>query len=121
MAWYDDESKLTQIVTYKNAKEASKEANSALKKGWTLQGSNAASGHANVGRSAAAGAAGVALIGAHRPDWPGPWRADRGKDHAYLRAHAGMDGCLRPGRRGETTGGSRRGTSQTGGARQTGG
>lgn len=51
MAWYDDDKKLTHIVTYKNDKEASKEAEKAAKKGWVPQGTTATDGHVNVGRT----------------------------------------------------------------------
>jgi hypothetical protein len=52
MAWYDDHKKLTQVVTYKNDKEASREAEKAAQKGWTPQGTSATDGHVNVGRTA---------------------------------------------------------------------
>ena len=51
MAWYDDKKKLTHIATYKNEKEASKDANRAAKKGWMPQGTDATDSHVNVGRT----------------------------------------------------------------------
>jgi predicted enzyme related to lactoylglutathione lyase len=38
MAWYDDKKKKFHIVTYKNEKDATKEANKAAEKGWKIQG-----------------------------------------------------------------------------------
>ena len=52
MAWYDDNKKLTRVVTYKNDKEASKEAEKAAHKGWMPQGTSATDGHVSVGRTA---------------------------------------------------------------------
>ncbi len=49
---YDDNRKLTQVVTYKNDKEASKESEKAAHKGWMPQGTSATDGHVNVGRTA---------------------------------------------------------------------
>jgi hypothetical protein len=52
MAWYDDNKTLTQVVTYKNQKVASREAVRTAQKGWTPQGTSATDGHVNVGRTA---------------------------------------------------------------------
>jgi hypothetical protein len=51
MAWYDDKDKLTHVATYKNEKDAAKEANEAAKKGWMPQGTTATDGHINLGRT----------------------------------------------------------------------
>jgi hypothetical protein len=53
MAWYDDNTKLTQVVTYKNDKDASRESEKAAQKGWTPQGTSAVGDHVNVGRTTA--------------------------------------------------------------------
>src|SRR5712692_3985530 len=52
MAWYDDESELAYVATYKNEKDASRDAQSAARKGWMPQGTAATEGHVNVGRTA---------------------------------------------------------------------
>lgn len=51
MAWYDDKNKLTYVATYKNEKDAAKEADKAAKKGWMPQGTTATDGHINLGRT----------------------------------------------------------------------
>ncbi len=51
MAWYDDKNKLTYVGTYKNEKDATKEAEEAAKNGWMPQGASATDGHINVGRT----------------------------------------------------------------------
>jgi hypothetical protein len=51
MAWYDNNSKLSHVETYKNEKDASKDAEKAAKKGWMPQGTTATDGHINVGRT----------------------------------------------------------------------
>jgi len=50
-AWYDDKNKLTHVATYKNEKDAAKEADKAAKKGWMPQGTTATDGHINLGRT----------------------------------------------------------------------
>jgi hypothetical protein len=50
-AWYDDKNKLTYVATYKNEKDAAKEANKAAKKGWMPQSTTATDGHINLGRT----------------------------------------------------------------------
>lgn len=59
MAWYDDVSKLSHVATYKNEKDATKEAEKASKKGWVPSGTGATDGHINLGRTVA----GAALTG----------------------------------------------------------
>jgi hypothetical protein len=51
MAWYDDNQKLSHVATYKNDKDAAKEADKAAKKGWMPQGATATDGHINLGRT----------------------------------------------------------------------
>jgi hypothetical protein len=52
MAWYDNARALTHVATYKDDKEASKDAERAARKGWIPQGTAATDGHVNVGRTA---------------------------------------------------------------------
>jgi hypothetical protein len=52
MAWYDDENDLAHVATYKNDKDASRDAQNAARKGWMPQGTAATEGHVNVGRTA---------------------------------------------------------------------
>ena len=51
MAWYDDKNKLSYVASYKNDKDATKEADKAAKRGWMPQGATATDGHINVGRT----------------------------------------------------------------------
>jgi len=51
MSWYDHPTKLTEVRTYKNQREASRDANAAANKGWQIQGTTATDGHINVGRT----------------------------------------------------------------------
>jgi hypothetical protein len=52
MAWYDDKKSLTHIATYKNDRDASKDANKAAQRGWQPQTTAATEGHLNLGRTA---------------------------------------------------------------------
>ena len=44
MAWYDDDSKLTHVATYRNERAATWEAEKASKKGWVPSGTGATDG-----------------------------------------------------------------------------
>jgi hypothetical protein len=52
VAWYDDQSKLSYLGTYKNEKEMRKDLEQAIRKGWKLQDTAADGGHVNIGRTA---------------------------------------------------------------------
>lgn len=50
--WYLDSTKLSHVATYKNAQEATNDANSASALGWMPQSTATTDGHLNVGRTA---------------------------------------------------------------------
>jgi hypothetical protein len=68
--WYEDNNKLSNVVTYDNENHASIDANRAAKRGWKVLGSSATDGHFNVGRTLAktvlTGGVGLMLSGASR-------------------------------------------------------
>jgi hypothetical protein len=68
--WYEDNSKMSNVVSYDNEEMASKDAEKAAMKGWMPQGTSATDGHINVGRTVArtilTGGIGLAIGGASR-------------------------------------------------------
>lgn len=59
LPWYLTSTKKVHVATYKNEKEATKEAESAAEHGWFPQNMAATDGHINLGRTVA----GAALTG----------------------------------------------------------
>lgn len=68
--WYDDDGKLSNVVSYDNEEKASIDANYAAKKGWMPQSTSATEGHVNVGRTVGktilTGGIGLAVLGESR-------------------------------------------------------
>lgn len=52
LPWYLDNTKLNHIATYRNAEEATRDADAASHAGWVPSGTSATDGHINVGRTA---------------------------------------------------------------------
>jgi len=51
MGWYDDKKATIHIEKYKNEKDAQKDAEKAVKKGWVLQEMVTSNGHVNLFRT----------------------------------------------------------------------
>jgi hypothetical protein len=68
--WYEDNKKLSNVLTYDSEEQASIDANKAIKRGWMPQSTFAIDNHINVGRTVAkttlTGGVGLAVLGASR-------------------------------------------------------